>query len=214
MEAFSANSLGVLSIARAASETGALFIHYSTDFVFDGAADQPYTELDPPGPLGTYAASKLLGEWLAAEAPAWYVVRVESLFGGQPAKSSVDRIVTAIRRGEAPRVFVDRTVTPSYVEDVAAATAKLAELRPPVGLYHCVNSGVTTWLGIAEEAARLLEAPAEFIPVRVEDVQFRAPRPRYCALSNEKLRNAGIPMPGWQDALARYLLSQPRSSAR
>ncbi|HSC26738.1 MAG TPA: dTDP-4-dehydrorhamnose reductase [Vicinamibacterales bacterium] len=208
-DALAVNALGVLSLARAAAETGATLIHYSTDFVFDGTAERPYTESDPPCPLGAYAASKLLGEWFAADATAWYVLRVESLFGGKAARSSVDRIVAAIRRGEPARVFVDRTVTPSYVEDVAAATAQLIDLRPPVGVYHCVNTESTTWLGIAEEAARLLQAPPAFVHTRVDEVRFKAPRPRFCALSNEKLASAGIAMPRWQEALARYLASSP-----
>ena len=78
------------------------FVHYSTDFVFDGATDRPYVESDPPRPLSTYGSSKLLGEWFAAEAPGAYVLRVESLFGGPRAKSSVDRILATIRAGTRP----------------------------------------------------------------------------------------------------------------
>ena len=69
--------------------------------------------------------SKLLGEWFALEAPGAYVLRVESLFGGHPAKSSIDKILAAIRDGQPVRVFADRTVTPSFVDDVAAATEQL-----------------------------------------------------------------------------------------
>lgn len=206
VEAFAANALGVAELARAAAEAGAVFVHYSSDFVFDGESDRPYVETDPPNPQSHYALSKLLGEWLAADAPAHYVLRVESLFGGERAKSSVDRIGHALRRGERVRVFADRTVTPSFVVDVAAATRALLERRPPAGLYHCVNTGVTTWLGIATEAARLLGAdPALLEPVSVRDVPMKAARPQYCALSNQKLADAGIRLPEWQDALARHL---------
>ncbi len=204
--ALDANAFGVLALARAARERGAILVHYGTDFVFDGTAAEPYREdTDSPRPMSNYGLSKLLGEWFAADVPAHYVLRVESLFGGERAKSSIDRILDGIRRGEVVRVFADRTVTPSYVEDVARATARLLELRPPSGVYHCVNSGVTTWLGIAEEAARLLGREAAFDSVPADSVKLRARRPRYCALSNEKLRRAGIDMPAWQDALRRYL---------
>ncbi len=204
--ALEANAFGVLSLARAARDTGAVFIHYGTDFVFDGRASVPYTETDTPAPASNYGLSKLLGEWFAADAPLHYILRVESLFGGELARSSVDRILEGIRKDEIVRVFVDRTVTPSYVDDVADATLRIIERRPEGGLYHCVNTGVTTWLGIATEAARLLGRKASFEEVSVDSVQLRARRPKYCALSNDKLRSAGIEMPSWQAALSRYVL--------
>ena len=205
MAALEANAFGVLALARAARDTGAVLIHYGTDFVFDGRGSVPYTETDAAAPASNYGLSKLLGEWFAADAPLHYVLRVESLFGGELARSSVDRILEGIRKDEIVRVFVDRTVTPSYVDDVADATRRLIDLRPACGVYHCVNSGVTTWLGIATEAARLLGRKASFEEVSVDSVQLRARRPKYCALSNDKLRRAGIEMPAWQDALARYV---------
>ena len=204
-EALEVNGCAVLALARAARDAGALLVHYGTDFVFDGLASQPYVETDPPHPQSHYALSKLLGEWFAATVPGHYVLRVESLFGGERAKGSIDRILGAIRRGEPASVFTDRTVTPAYVVDVAEATLQVIERRPPAGVYHCVNSGVTTWLGIGEELVRLLRREATLIPTSVDSVTFRAKRPKYCALSNDKLRLAGIEMPSWQDALARYV---------
>jgi dTDP-4-dehydrorhamnose reductase len=205
VEALAGNALGVLSLSRAAAASSTLLIHYSTDFVFDGSIDRPYSEGDPPKPLSTYGSSKLLGEWFALEAPTSYVLRVESLFGGHPAKSSIDKILAGIENGQPVRVFADRTVTPSYVADVTAATEALLSRQPAFGVYHCVNSGVTTWHGVAVEAARLLKKEAEIVPVSSDAVKLRARRPRYCALSNEKLASAGIAMPSWQDALARYV---------
>ena len=203
--ALSANAIGVLALARAAKGREATIVHYGTDFVFDGTLDRPYTEEDEPKPQSVYAASKLLGEWFAADAPSHYVLRVESLFGGPRRRSTVDRIADAIREGKPARVFIDRTVSPSYVEDVASATDRLLARRAPCGVYHCVNSGGTTWHELAKKIAELLDRPAELIPVRVADVELRARRPQYAALSNRKLRDAGIDMPSWEDALRRYL---------
>jgi dTDP-4-dehydrorhamnose reductase len=204
-QALAANAMGVLVLARTAAEAGAVLVHYSSDFVFDGQTSQPYVESEVPRPISTYGASKLVGEWFAAENQSAYVLRVESLFGGHPAKSSVDKILTAIRSDQPVRVFANRTVTPSYVDDVADATERLLTARLPFGVYHCVNSGVATWLGVAQEAKRLLNRQAEIVPVSVTEVKFRAARPQYCALSNQKLRDAGIVMPTWQDALARHV---------
>ena len=89
------------TLARAAAALDAVLMHYSTDFVFAGTASTPYTETDTPEPRSVYAQSKLIGEWLAADAPKHYVLRVESLFGGPHRRSSVDRIVDAGARGPA-----------------------------------------------------------------------------------------------------------------
>jgi dTDP-4-dehydrorhamnose reductase len=80
--------------------------------------------------------------------------------------------------------------------------------RPVPGVYHCVNSGVTTWDVIAKEIATLLDRDAELIPVKSTEVKLKARRPVYCALSNQKLKEAGIDMPTWREALARYLAAE------
>jgi dTDP-4-dehydrorhamnose reductase len=205
IEAIRVNALAVRALARGAAAVGATFVHYGTDFVFDGLGDRPYTEDDEPTPQSVYACSKLLGDWFAADCPRHYVLRVESLFGGSRRRSSVDRIVNAIRSNQPAPVFVDRVTTPSYVRDVAAATWRLMETGAAPGLYHCVNSGLTTWFELAQEVGRLLGVEPSVVPVKVADVPMRARRPQYAALANDKLARAGIPMATWQDALRRYL---------
>jgi len=200
------NAFAVRTLARAAADCHAVFVHYSTDFVFAGTATSPYTEDDLPEPQSVYAQSKLVGEWMAAGCARHYILRVESLFGGPHPRSSVDRIADAVRAGREAPVFHDRAVSPSFVDDVTRATAHLVQRHAPFGVYHCVNSGVATWLDVGHEVARLLDRPASCLkPVSVRDVSFRAPRPQYAALSNAKLAQAGCLMPTWQDALARYL---------
>jgi dTDP-4-dehydrorhamnose reductase len=204
--AFAVNAFAVLELARAAAEGGATLVHYSTDFVFDGTATAPYGEDAPANPTSVYGQSKLVGEWMALSVPGTYVLRVESLFGGPATRSSVDRIVATLREGKPTRVFVDRVVSPSYVEDVIDATLALLDRHATPGVYHCVNSGVTTWRDLGEFVAAITGADSALLEgVRVADVPMRAPRPQYCALSNEKLALAGIRMPEWRDALRRHL---------
>ena len=209
VDALNLNAFAVRALARAAVACNAALVHYSTDFVFDGKATQPYTETDATNPRGAYAASKLMGEWFAADAPRAYVLRVESLFGSvkdaRPAKGSVASILTSIQAGTEARVFEDRTISPTYVFDAAVATRKLLEQSAPAGVYHCVNSGSCTWLDLAREIARQLGVEPKLIPVRMVDMTLRAERPMYCVLSNAKLAALGITMPAWQDAVARYL---------
>lgn len=204
--ALEVNAMVVGTLARAAADVGAMLMHYSTDFVFAGTAASPYTESDQPEPQSVYAQSKLIGEWLAADAPHHYVLRVESLFGGPHRRSSVDRIAEAVRAGQPAPVFIDRVVSPSFVADVAAASAFLLRTRPPAGLYHCVNSGHATWLEVGQEIVKRLGASAAMLkPMSVKDVNLRASRPQFAALNNAKLASVGYEMPTWQDAIARYL---------
>jgi dTDP-4-dehydrorhamnose reductase len=206
LTALAVNAWGVRTLAVAARDVDATLVHYSTDFVFDGETDAPYVETADPNPRGTYAASKLVGEWFAAEAPRHYVLRVESLFGGLRGKSSIDRIIDGIAAGVEVRAFSDRTVSPSYVDDVVTATIGLLNQGAPFGLYHCVNSGWTTWSQLARELAQLLGRPdAAIAEVPLASAALHPPRPRFAALSNRKLTETGVPMPAWQDALARYI---------
>jgi dTDP-4-dehydrorhamnose reductase len=216
VDALEVNAFGVRALAAEAEAAGACLVHYSTDFVFDGRADRPYTEDDSPNPRSTYACSKLLGEWFAARALRHYVLRVESLFGAQPAagdprRSSVDRIVDGILAGEPVRVFSDRTISPSHVGDVAAATRALVDRGAAPGLYHCVNGGACTWLELAQEGGRLLGVEPRLVPVPMAEAGLRAERPTYCVLSNAKLLASGVAMRSWQEALAAHLA--PRVAA-
>ena len=209
IDALNANAFGVRALAASAAAIDAVLVHYSTDFVFDGTATAPYTEDDRPDPRSVYAASKLLGEWFAVDAPRWYVLRVESLFGhapgARPPRGSVAGIMKKLMAGEEARVFADRTVSPTYVIDAARATRQLLDTHAPTGLYHCVNSGHGTWLELARELARQLGVEPKLVPVRVAEVPLRAQRPQYCALSNHKLLSVGVAMPSWQDGLRRCL---------
>ena len=212
--ALEVNAMVVATLARAAAALDAMLIHYSTDFVFAGTATTPYTETDTPEPRNVYAQSKLIGEWLAADAAKHYVLRVESLFGGPHRRSSVDRIVDLVRQGQPAPVFVDRVVSPSFVADVADASAFVLRTQPEPGLYHCVNSGHATWLAVAQEIVRRIGGSETSLkPISVNDVKLRAPRPQFAALSNAKLAMAGYEMPTWQDAIGRYVdLLRPQSS--
>ena len=209
--ALEVNAFAVRSLAEAAGRAGAVFVHYGTDFVFDGRASVPYLESDAPAPRSCYAASKLLGEWLAREAPRHYVLRVESLFGGAHEgptvkPSSVDRIIDAVLDGRRCSVFTDRVVSPSFTVDVARATRALVQSRAEPGLYHCVNSGSCTWHELGLEVIRLTGRADCLDPVSVESVRLKAERPQFAALDNSRLAaTLGWPMPTWQDALARYL---------
>jgi dTDP-4-dehydrorhamnose reductase len=211
-DAFAVNAFGVRALARAAEDVGARLVHYSTDFVFDGTATEPYSETVPPVPRSVYAASKLVGEWFALDAPAALVLRVESLFGlprdWQGRRGTLDYIVTGLEAGTPVKVFTDRTVSPSYTPDIVAATRHLLDSDAPGGVYHCVNTGAATWEQVARELARVMGVEPTLETLTMDQVLMKAQRPRFCALANGKLAIAGFSMPSWQDAIARWLATR------
>ena len=210
--ALTVNAFAVRSLARAAAEAGAALVHYSTDFVFDGTATEPYSEDARPSPRSNYAASKLLGEWFALEVPRGFVLRVESLFGAPRGwtgrRGSLDGLVRGIEEGREVTVFTDRVVSPTYTPDIAAATRHLIAADAPPGLYHCVNSGHASWADVAREVATILGVAPRLVPVTMEQVTMKAARPRFCALSPARLAAVGFPMPPWTDALRRWLAAR------
>jgi len=215
-DALDVNAFAVQNLARAAEDAGATLVHYSTDFVFDGETDTPYTEDVRPAPRGAYASSKLIGEWFALEAPRAFVLRVESLFGSPAGwtgrRGTLDGIVSALEQGREVRAFMDRVVSPGYVVDIAAATRHLTATGAAPGLYHCVNAGHATWFDVATETAGILGVRPNIVGITMGQLRLKAPRPRYCALSTAKLAATGFAMPPWQDALRRWLAARGSST--
>ena len=211
-EELAVNAFALRGLARAAGDADATLVHFGTDFVFDGTANEPYTEAVPPSPRSAYAISKLLGEWFALEAPRAFLLRVESLFGMPTAwtgrRGTLEGIGQGLEQGRNVRVFTDRVVSPSYVDDVVGATRHLVDNDAPPGLYHCVNSGNATWYDVAQEMGRLLGVVPRLQPITMDQVALKAERPRFCALANGKLAAAGFPMPSWQDALERWVAAR------
>lgn len=212
--ALAVNAFAVRSLADVARSTGASLVQFSSDYVFDGSATTPYRETDRPNPLSVYGATKLLGELYAQVAPRSWVIRVESLFGIPGGTGTIDKMIAEARVGRTITSFYDRKVSPVHVDDVAAATRRLVEKKAASGVYHCVNSGFTTWHELALEVVRLLGSPSNVIPASIERSGMRVARPLFSALSNEKLANAGIDLPPWQTALARATSPQPPGEAK
>jgi dTDP-4-dehydrorhamnose reductase len=209
--AMAVNNHAVRTLAKAADAAGAVFVHYSSDFVFDGESQRPYDERDPPNPIGAYGRSKAAGERSAASAGRHYVLRLASVFGGRAGEgrggnTTIDRMLVQMRAGDDVQAFSDRTVTPSYTYDVAHATRRLVDAAAPFGVYHCVASEPTTWTNLAREIAVILASPSRVrsIPAAAAP-PTRARRPQHCALSNARLAALGVVMPAWQDALARHI---------
>jgi dTDP-4-dehydrorhamnose reductase len=207
--AFAANALAAETLARAADAAGAVLVHYSTDFVFDGESERPYDEFDAPSPQGVYARSKVAGEQLAMSASRrLFILRVGCLYG-RGGRNFPSTILRRLRAGEIVRADCERLGSPTWVGEVARASAALAR-TPHYGLYHCTSAGETSWAAFARFVADQLELPADRVdPLPTSALPMKAPRPRRAILDNRMLRLRGLDtLSHWQEAARAFINSE------
>lgn len=209
-EAMTVNEAGPRHLAVAAAEAGALLVHVSTNYVFDGAMRRPYTEDDAVRPLSVYGLSKRAGEVAVMKVGGPHLIlRTSALFGqgGNREKGGnfVDRILEGARSGVPLRVVNDQEISTTYVPDLAAALVALVEAGYR-GIFHVVNEGSCTWHALAEEALRLAGLSAPIEALTSEELAAPARRPRYSVLSTERYRARGLPpLREWRAALAEHV---------
>jgi dTDP-4-dehydrorhamnose reductase len=197
-----ANGLGVAYLGRACQQLRIPLIHLSTDFVFDGRSESPYTEESPTNPLSAYGRSKLQGERALAANPFSRVVRTAWLFGPE-GRCFPRTMVQAYRAGKPLRVVADQRGNPTYVPDLARVLVDLLERDAMPGIYHAVGTETTTWHDFAIRAieAATDEKP-EIAPVTTEEFPTPAARPKNSALADTRLAALGVePMRPLDEAL-------------
>jgi len=203
--AFAVNALGTAHVASAAGDVGAKLCYISTDYVFEGNAARAYTENEAPNPVNVYGRTKLAGEEQALlHAPRHFIVRTAWLFGAH-GSNFVRAVLRQAREKGFVKAVADQTGSPTYAADLADALEKLTQTEK-YGIYHIVNSGACTRYELAAAALELSGIPAELRPCASGEFPGAAPRPCCSALDAAAWRAAGFaPLPGWRDALARYL---------
>jgi dTDP-4-dehydrorhamnose reductase len=207
--AFEINALAVDRAAAACSLRGVAFMTISTDYVFDGCKDEPYTEEDCARPICAYGASKLAGEHLVMRREtSAYVVRTCGVYGLIASRSKghtfIDRIITQARAGDTVRVVNDVVSSPTYAGDLAIALREIVA-KGVYGLYHACNVGPVSWYDFASAALELAGIAHVIEPISASQWKAPARRPAFSALANDKLRRLGIVMPSWREGIAAYL---------
>jgi dTDP-4-dehydrorhamnose reductase len=208
--ALEVNALAPSMLARAALEVGALLVHFSTDYVFDGRATAPYREDDCPHPLGAYGISKLAGEKLVLASRAEHlIVRTSAIFGRggsrQKGGSFVERILEQAKAGRPLRVVADQTFSPTYSPDLAAAAVALVRAGAR-GLVHVANQGSCTWHELATKGLALAGIQAPVAEITTAELKLAAKRPAYSVLDTSRYQSLGLPpLRPWADALAASL---------
>ncbi|MBV8979871.1 MAG: dTDP-4-dehydrorhamnose reductase [Acidimicrobiia bacterium] len=191
--AFAANAVGTRHVVEGARLVGARVCYVSTDYVFDGSANQPYVEWDPTNPVSVYGRSKLGGE--RELGPQDTVVRT-SWVCGRWGKNFVKTIFERARSGQSLTVVDDQHGCPTFTDDLAEMIRRLVVERRP-GLFHVTNQGATTWFALAREVAALAGLDAEQVqPITTAELDppRPAPRPAYSVLDNAALRLGGVPL--------------------
>ncbi len=198
--AFAVNAEGPRVVAAACRNSEAWFVHFSTNFVFDGAGAEPYVESDAPAPLSVYASSKLAGEENAlGEGTHVLVVRTAGVYGRITGRSFPERMVQLAWAGQKLRVVSDQTVNPTFARDLAAAAVDLASQRM-AGVVHAVADGCAGWDEFARAALAEMGVDAEVESVTTDDFPTPARRPANGCLASIRYR----PLRHWRDALAEW----------
>lgn len=202
-EAFAINADGPRNIAASCRRHGASFVHFSTNFVFDGSTAEPYVESDEPNPISAYGASKLAGEEnVLAVGTHVLVVRTAAVFGATTGRSFPERILGRARAGEKLRVVSDQTVNPTYAPDLAVAAVELAE-EGFAGIVHAVADGCASWDELARAALAEAGLAAEVESIGSEAYPTAARRPVNGCLGTIRYRA----LRPWREALRDWAQS-------
>ena len=202
--AFSVNRDGALNVADAARQAGAKLIFLSSDYVFDGKKTSPYEVEDKRNPQSVYGHSKAEAEIKLLEIlPNCCIARTSWVFG-VGGRCFPDTILRLAANRPALDVVNDQRGCPTYTVDLARAIIQLCR-KDASGIVHVTNAGDCTWFQFAQEIINRTGLTTEVRPVSSQQMARPAPRPAYSVLSATSLRRDGIEMPGWKDALGRYL---------
>jgi len=206
-EALQVNGYGAGNLAEAAASAGALLVHYSTDYIFDGRKAGPYLEEDAPNPRSAYGRSKLRGEELVRTSGKDHLILRTAWLFGQNGVNFIHTILGAATKGQSLRVVNDQKGSPTYSRDVAAYTIRMIEAGCR-GTYHVTNSGSCTWCHLAVCAVEWAGMKdVQVIPVTTAEFPRPAPRPANSVLANARLEREGFsPMRAWQEAAREYVM--------
>jgi dTDP-4-dehydrorhamnose reductase len=203
-QAFAVNATGAANVARACSVAGARLVHVSTDYVFDGAATQPYAEDAAPCPTSAYGRTKAAGEWaVRALHDDVLLLRTAWLYGA--AGGCFPRTIARLL-GERDQldVVTDQVGQPTWTRDVADLVVRLLAAAAAPGVYHATSSGQVSWHGFALAVAEELGAATDRVRPTTSAAFVRpAPRPAYSVLGHDRLHRIGVrPVGPWRERFA------------
>ena len=212
-EAYQVNAKAPRVMAQACLECQAVFVHYSTDYVFDGRGRQPYVEDSPTGPTGVYARSKLAGELAVMAAGGQAIILRTGWVYSHDGRNFLHTMLQLAESGEPLSGVGDQGGSPTYAPDLATATWEIIDRFQALSstcnprIFHATNHGTVSWHGFASALfERLGRDDVVVEAITTAMYPTAAPRPAYSVLSNERLdREFGVRLPSWEDAMVRCL---------
>ena len=206
-EARLVNETGVKNLALASKEIGAVLVHISTDYVFDGNGTSPYTEDEEVNPVNAYGRTKALGERAVFEnMEKYFIIRTAWLYG--EGKNFVKTMISLSEKNKTLRVVSDQIGSPTSAAELARFIVYLIQ-TDKYGIWHGVCDGSTSWYELTKEIMRLTgRDEVEVLPITTGEYPTKAKRPHFSVLSNEKLHNeTDFKIKSWKEALKEYISS-------
>jgi dTDP-4-dehydrorhamnose reductase len=217
--AFAVNGIGARNLAQVTQETGATLMHISTDYVFDGRKNAPYSEEDAPAPLNVYGNTKLSGElFVRSTNPRHFVVRTSAIYGENPCRAKgglnfVELMLKLSGERKELKVVNDEFVSPTPTAQIARQLVALGR-SADYGLYHATAEGSCSWYEFAAAIFELTNTNIRLEPARPGDFPAKVPRPKYSVLENRALKNKRLNVfTHWKQGLESYLAQRAQRAS-
>jgi dTDP-4-dehydrorhamnose reductase len=217
--AFAVNGIGARNLAQVTQETGATLMHISTDYVFDGRKNAPYSEEDAPAPLNVYGNTKLSGElFVRSTNPRHFVVRTSAIYGENPCRAKgglnfVELMLKLSGERKELKVVDDEFVSPTPTAQIARQLVALGQ-SADYGLYHATAEGSCSWFEFAAAIFELTNTNIRLEPARPGDFPAKVPRPKYSVLENRALKNKRLNVfAHWKQGLESYLAQRAQRAS-
>ena len=207
-KAFEINATGAKNLAYVCNDHGAVLIHVSTDFVFDGEKNEPYTETDVANPISVYGASKLQGEVEIQQAlKEYFIIRTSWLYS-EYGNNFMKTMLRLAETRDGISVVSDQIGTPTYAGDLAEIIIQIINTKTEkYGIYHYSNEGVASWFEFAKEIFKLTKNKIKVNPIPSIEYLTPAKRPKYSVLDKKKIIDVfKIDIPFWRDSLKKVIL--------
>jgi dTDP-4-dehydrorhamnose reductase len=218
LKAYEVNALGPLNLTHVARHIGAVIVHISTDYVFDGSKKEPYLEADPANPLNVYGNTKLAGEaFIQSTTDKYYILRTSALYGTNPCRAKggrnfVDLMLKLAPEREELRVVDDEIISPTSTSELARQIVVLSQ-TDNFGLFHATAEGNCTWYEFAAKIFDLARAKTKLTVAAPNEFPSKVPRPKYSVLENNALKVLGLnSFQTWEEGLRSYLVYKQRTN--
>ena len=203
---YTVNATAVQTLASICKNLAIPFMTYSTDYVFDGEATQPYSTATKVDPVNYYGSTKAAGEAMAMEANEDTIIIRTSWVFSSHGNNFVKTMMRLMKERASLNIVADQKGRPTYAKDLAIATMKMIEAlhagKTMSGVYHYANTGETTWFDFAAKIKAIAGLDCALNPIETKDFPTPAKRPAYSVLDTSKIEEAlSIAIPHWEDAL-------------